>query len=81
MRQGTPIPLTFEEHRELGGEIRKARAKLHQLCDLVVAVYGPNNQAAFTFAKAVEAVDRLSLDLKAQAQSDLPGYPTDSLYQ
>lgn len=80
MRPGTPIPLTLEEHRELAAELRTARAHLHQLCELVVAVYGPNNQAAFTFLKTVEDLDRLTQDLRAQASRDLPGYPIDNLY-
>jgi hypothetical protein len=80
MRPGIPIPLTLEEHRQLGAEIRTARAHMYQLCDLVVAVYGPNNQAAFSFLKAVESLDRLSQDLQAQAVLDLPGYPTAELY-
>ena len=80
MRPGTPIPLTLEEHRDLGNEIRKTRAHMHQLCNLVVGVYGPQAQVAFTFAKAVEALDRLSNDLRAQATQDLPGYPVERLY-
>jgi len=81
MRPGTFIPLTLEEHRELGAEIRSARLRLRQLCELVVGVYGPNNQAAFTFLKAVENLDRLAEDLRGQAAHDLPGYPTGDLYQ
>jgi hypothetical protein len=80
MHSGNLIPLTLEEHRELGGEIRNVQARMHQLCELVVAVYGPNNQAAFTFLKVVDALDRLGKDLQAQAGSDLPGYPIDRLY-
>jgi hypothetical protein len=80
MRSGSPPPLTLEEHRELGSELQIARARLHQLCDLVVAVYGPNNQAAFTFLKVVEHMDRLGKDMMAQAVQDLPGFPTDKLY-
>ena len=80
MRPGNPIPLTLEEHRELGSEVRIARERMRQLCDLVVGVYGPNNQAAFTFLKVVEALDRLGKDMQAQASQDLPGYPTDRLY-
>jgi hypothetical protein len=70
----------LEEHREMGAEIRNARIRMHQLCDLVAGVYGPNNQAAFTFIKAVQSLDRLSQDLRAQAAQDLPGYPVDTLY-
>jgi hypothetical protein len=80
MHQGNPIPLSLEEHQELGTELRNTRARLHQLCDLVAAVYGPNNQAAFTFVKAVEALDRLSLDMQAQANQDLPGVRAETLY-
>jgi hypothetical protein len=53
---------------------------MRELCQLVVNVYGPNNQAAFTFQKAAEAVDRLCNDLQAQAAQDYPGYPIGSLY-
>jgi len=80
MRQGTPIPLSLEEHRELGLELRTTCAKLHQLCELVVSVYGSNTQAAFTFTKLTEAAERLLLDMQAQASHDHPGYPTEDLY-
>ena len=80
MRLGTSIPLTLEEHRELGTEIRNTRVRIRQLCDLVVGVYGPNSQAAFTFLRAVEDLDRLNLELRAQAAQDLPGFPVDKLY-
>jgi hypothetical protein len=80
MRPGTSIPLTLQEHRELGAEVHSARVRIRQLCDLVVGVYGPNNQAAFTFLKAAENLDRLNQDLRAQATLDLPGFPVDTLY-
>jgi hypothetical protein len=80
MRPGIPISLSLEEHRELGAELRSARAQMQQLCQLVLAVYGPNNQAAFTFIKVVETLDRLAMDMQAQAARDLPGFPTDKLY-
>jgi hypothetical protein len=80
MRSGPTIPLTLEEHRDLGAEVRNARLRMRQLCDLVVGVYGPNNQAAFTFLKAVEDLDRLNQDMRAQAAQDLPGYPVEQLY-
>jgi hypothetical protein len=64
MRPQTPVPLTLEEHRELGHEVRAVNARLQELCKMVVSVYGPNNQAAFTFLKV----------------ADLPGYPTDGFY-
>jgi hypothetical protein len=80
MRPGNFIPLTLDEHRELASEIRTARARMRQLCELVTAVYGPNNQAAFTFLKVVESLDRLQKDMLAQAGQDLPGYPIEKLY-
>jgi hypothetical protein len=59
----------------------KATAKrLRVLCDLVVGVYGPNNRAAFSFLKAMDAIERLEQDLATQAMHDLPGYPSNDLY-
>ncbi len=75
-----PSPLTLEEHRELGGELRRARVRLHELCVLVASLYGPNNHAAFSFQKVADAVDRLCADLEAQAAHDWPGYKTDGFY-
>ena len=75
-----PGPLTLEEHRELAAEMRSVNARLHELCKVVVGVYGPNTQAAFSFMKASEQVERLCQDLQAQAAKDLPGYPVDGLY-
>ena len=53
---------------------------MRQLCELVVSVYGPNNRAAFTFQKMVEAMDRLCADLETQATRDAPGLPGKNLY-
>ena len=80
MRPQTPVPLTLEEHRELGAEMRAMNARMQELCKVVVSVYGPNAQAAFSFMKAAEQVARLCQDLQAQASRDLPGYPIDGLY-
>ena len=80
MRPQTPIPLTLEEHRELGREIKMASARLHELCNLVLRVYGPNTQAAFTFLKVTENLDRLCKDLQAQAAQDCPGFEIDGFY-
>jgi hypothetical protein len=60
--------------------MRTVNARLQELCKVVVSVYGPNTQAAFTFLKAAEQVNRLCHDLQAQAAKDLPGYPIDGLY-
>jgi hypothetical protein len=80
MRPEESTPLTLEEHRELAAELRKVRGRMRELCDLVAAVYGPNNQSAFSFSKAAEAVERLCSDMQAQAERDLPGYQTDKFY-
>jgi hypothetical protein len=80
MRPTTPIPLTLEEHRELGNEMRRTRARIHELCGLVTQVYGPNNRAAFDFMKTAGEFDRLCAELQNQAEHDLPGYPVEGLY-
>jgi len=80
VRPQAPIPLTLEEHRELGRELRAANARLQELCKVVVGVYGPNNQASFTFLKAADSLNRLCQDLQAQAAKDLPGSSVDGLY-
>lgn len=80
MRPETPLPLTLDEHRELARELRSNNARMRELYELVVSVYGPNNQAAFTFQKAADAIDRLCKDMQAQAAQDYPGYPIGSLY-
>ena len=81
MQPQTPLPLTIEEHRELSREVCTAASRLHQLSNLVHTIYGPNNRAAFSFAKAVEAIDRLMDELHTQALRDLPGFVADDLYR
>ena len=80
VRTENPISLTIDEHRELGREMKATAKRLRVLCDLVVGVYGPNNRAAFSFLKAIDAIDRLEQDLATQAMHDLPGYPSNDLY-
>ena len=80
MRPETSIPLTLEEHRELSREVRAARARLRELCNVVVGVYGPNNRAAFSFLKITDAMERLSQDLQAQVAQDYPGCNADDFY-
>jgi hypothetical protein len=60
--------------------MQAVNARMQELCRVVVSVYGPNNQAAFTFLKVADAMHRLCQDLEAQAARDLPGYPTDGFY-
>jgi hypothetical protein len=80
MRPETSLPLTLEEHRELGLELRRTSARLRELGRMTATAYGLNSQAAFTFAKAVESLDRLSKDMQQQAAHDCPGLPIDHLY-
>ena len=80
MRPQTPAPLTLEEHRELGAEMRAVNARLRELCKVVVSVYGPHTHAAFTFLKVADNLHRLCQDLQTQAARDLPGYPIDGFY-
>ena len=80
MRPETSTPLTLEEHRELSREIRAARARLRELCNVVVGVYGPNNRAAFSFLKITDGMDRLCQDLQAQVSQDYRGQGVDDLY-
>jgi hypothetical protein len=80
MRPETSTPLTLEEHRQLSLEIRAASARLRELCDVVVGVYGPNNRAAFSFLRLTDAMDRLCQNLQAQVSQDYPGPDVDNLY-
>jgi hypothetical protein len=75
------IPLTLDEHRELGREMRATTLRLRSFCDLVVQVYGPNNLAAFAFLKTLESLDRVNFELQAQARQDLPGHEKDNFYE
>ena len=80
MRSQNVSPLSLEEHRELGKEMKTTAAHLRQLCGMVVGVYGPQNRAGFSFLKAMEALERLNQDLETQAVQDLKGYGVHGLY-
>jgi hypothetical protein len=80
MRPESPNHLTLEEHRELGAELRGTRLRLHELRGLVMSVYGHQSHAAFNFVKTAESMDRLCLDLEAQAAQDWPGHSTEGFY-
>lgn len=67
-------PLTAEEHADLGSEIKLVAARLRELERLVASIYGPANQAAFSFVKLVDCLDRLQDDLEAQSALDVPGH-------
>jgi hypothetical protein len=80
MARENALPLTRDEHYELGRELRAVSARMRELCGLVVSVYGPNSQSAFQFEKAAKTLDRLRADLQAQAQADLPGFDVRGYY-
>ena len=81
MRPENFIPLSADEHRELGREIRQASTRLHELERLVASIYGPTNHSAFCFRKVVEAMERLQEELDLQAAADLPGDITEGFYR
>ena len=74
-----PAPLTLQEHRELAAELKATAARLHQLCDLVVGVYGPKSPSSYAFQAAVASLDRVFDELEHQALEDSKGY-VDRLY-
>ena len=73
-------PLTEEEHQDLGRELRATAARLSQLCDLALSVYGANHRVSFSFQKLLDAMDRLRADLQTQLDRDFPGYDGESPY-
>ena len=74
-------PLSFEEHRDLGQEILRARARLLHLSSVIASVYGPQSRATFSFKKMTEAMDRLCVARQAQAEADCPGLNASSFYR
>jgi hypothetical protein len=60
--------------------MKSTARRLRALCDLVVGEYGPANRAAFSFMKAMEAIEHLEQDLATQAMQDLPEYPSNDIY-
>ena len=54
---------------------------MRSLSEMFAEIYGPQNQAAFTFARVAEALDRLCRDMQVQAAHDCPGAEIDKLYR
>jgi hypothetical protein len=73
-------PLTHEEHEELARELRNADARLRELWDLAVSVYGPNHRVSFSFQKVLETLNRLRADLQTQVIREFPGWNGDGPY-
>lgn len=74
-------PLTFEEHRDLGREIVKARARLLHVSTVISSVYGANSRTSFTFQKMNEAVDKVLGEMQAQSELDCPGLNASAFYR
>jgi hypothetical protein len=74
-------PLTLEEHRELGDEILKTRARLMSHTNLMVSVYGPHSRAAASFEETRAAMEKLCSELQNQAEHDCPGLNAASFYR
>jgi len=72
-------PLSLEEHRELGIEMKQTTARLRELCDLVVGVYGTKSRAGFAFQTVITSLERLHQELELQAVADSKGY-AEKLY-
>ena len=81
MRQERLNPLTFEEHREFGQELQNTKARLIQLASVVGGVYGPASRSTFAFSKLVEALERVSSEMQAQAELDCPGLNAGEFYR
>jgi hypothetical protein len=73
-------PLTEEEHQELGRELRVTEARLRELCDLTLDVYGPNHRVTFSFQKMLDSLSRLRADLHVQLGNDHPEFHGNSPY-
>ncbi len=75
-----PEPLTLEEHRQLARELRLTSARIRELCELVVSIYGTESRAAFSFSRAAESVERLRHEMQTQASLDWPEASQEKIY-
>ncbi|PWU05487.1 MAG: hypothetical protein C5B51_14595 [Terriglobia bacterium] len=80
MSREAPLPLTLEEHRELGAEMRATSARLQELYSLIVSIYGPEDRVSACFLRLTEAIEQVRQELGRQAARDLPGHPLDGIY-
>ena len=76
----TENKLNIEEHTQLGAELKKASARLRQLCGLVVNMYGSESLPALHFLRTMDAVERLRAEMEVQAAHDLQRYSEKNLY-
>ena len=73
-------PLTFEEHRQMGGELRGMTARIRELHRLAQDVYGGESPAAARFGETLEALVHLCDGMQAQAATDLSEHQARGLY-
>jgi imidazoleglycerol phosphate dehydratase HisB len=59
-------PLTYQEHCELALEVRRTKARLVQLHDVLTGVYGPNDRSAFALSRVNEAMTRVAVDVSGR---------------
>jgi hypothetical protein len=81
MRPEAVNPLTYEEHREFAQEIERTRARLTQLASVVTGIYGPQSRSTFAFRKLIEAMERMTSEMRAQAELDCPGLHAGEFYR
>jgi hypothetical protein len=81
MRHDALNPLTFEEHREFGREIQKAKVRLQHFAGMVAGIYGPQSRSTFAFRKLMEAMERTAVEMQAQAEQDCPGLHAGDFYR
>ncbi len=73
--------LTFEEHRELSGELARTQRRLEEFGSLANGVYGSESSASIALFEAAEAVGRIRFALQLQANDDCPGESASELYR
>ncbi|MDE3164855.1 MAG: hypothetical protein KGN36_03540 [Acidobacteriota bacterium] len=59
--------------------MKRTTARLRELCDLIVSVYGPQSRSGYSFQNAIQALERLHQELEVQALQDAKGY-VEKLY-
>ena len=79
MPHNSLVHLTQDEHEEIGREVAAACRRMQAVATLLVQVYGPSSNTAFSAVKARDALLRFQRDLQHQASVDLPGKNIDGI--
>ena len=61
-------------------ELRAAGARMRELCNVVVGIYGTESRVAFSFSRAADSIDRLRHELQMQVSLDWPESEKDRIY-